>query len=640
MFQSPFSSRQLATLHDTTDIVFVADFFVEDYVGGAELTSEALIQSCDMNIQKIHAKDLTMDLLSQGARKHWIFSNFTSMNPSLIPSIMSNLSYSIVEYDYKFCIYRSIEKHANETGSKCDCHEELHGKMMSAFFHGASTLWFMSEEQEKRYFDRFPFLRGKDSTVLSSVFDNNFFSKVKELREKSADVERKGWIVLGSDSWIKGADDAVRWCEENNKEFEVVWGIPYEELLEKLSKAEGFVYLPRGGDTCPRMVIEAKLLGCELHLNEHVQHASEIWFKDASDIDTLSYLYASRNRFWTAIKSSINYEPTLSGYTTVYNATSMGYPWLATVNSMLEFCHEVVVADGGSDDGTWEQLEKMSSENDKLKIFQRKIDRNSPSFAYESDGKLKAFARSNCTMEYCWQMDADEVLHEDGYKKVFDILRNFPKLVDVVSLPVAEYWGSDKKVRVDINPWKWRLSRNNPTITQGIPSDLLCVDDNGNEYASPGTDSCDYIDSETGERLQHVSFYSQDVHNLRIAALSGNSDALKKYEEWFNDVSNALPVVHHYSWINIPAKIKQYKKHWGSFWKSLYRIDSEDTAENNVMFDKPWSEVTENEIEDLGKRLASEMGGWIFHEKVDFNRYTPHMSLKSSHPKAYLDMKD
>ena len=58
------------------------------------------------------------------------------------------------------------------------------------------------------------------------------------------------------------------------------------------------------------------------------------------------------------------------------------------------------------------------------------------------------------------------------------------------------------------------------------------------------------------------------------------------------------------------------------------------------MFDKPWSEVTENEIEDLGKRLASEMGGWIFHEKVDFNRYTPHMSLKSSHPKAYLDMKD
>ena len=638
MFSSPFESRKNITIYDTTDIIFVADFFVEDYPGGAELTSEALIKSCDMNIQKIHARDLTIDALSVGARKHWIFSNCTTMNPNLIPSIMSNLSYSIVEYDYKFCMYRSIEKHKHETGNECDCHEELHGKMMSAFFHGANTIWWMSEDQQNRYFARFPFLREKENSVLSSVFDDDFFAKVKELREKYANKKRKGWIVLGSESWIKGAQDAEQWCKDNNKEYEVVWGVPYNELLEKLAAAEGFVYLPRGGDTCPRMVIEAKLLGCKLHLNDHVQHAKEIWFKDAEDIDTLSYLYAARNRFWTAIKSSINYQPTLSGYTTVFNATSMNYPWKATVNSMLGFCGEVVVVDGGSNDGTWEELQEMARQNDNLNVYQKTIDRDSPSFAYESDGKLKAFARSKCTMEYCWQMDADEVLHEGGYTKVYDILRNFPKLVDVVSLPVIEYWGSDQKVRVDVNPWKWRLSRNIPTVSQGIPKDLLCVDDDGYEYAKMGTDSCDYINPETGERLQHVSFYSQEVHNVRAAALSGNKEALSQYETWFNNVADNLPCVHHYSWINIPSKIKQYKKHWGTFWKSLYRIDSEDTAENNVMFDKPWSEVTDEEIDQLGEKLASELGGWIFHEKVDFERYIPYVTLKSGHPKAYLDM--
>jgi len=640
MFSSPFQNKPLVILHDTTDVVFVADFFIEDYVGGAELTSEALIKSCDMNIQKIHSKDLNMDLLALGARKHWIFTNFSSMNPNLIPSIMSNLSYSIVEYDYKFCVYRSIEKHEYETNEKCNCHEDLHGKMMSAFFHGAQTIWWMSEEQESRYFERFSFLREKQSTVLSSVFDDSFFVKIKELREKYANSERKGWIVLGSESWIKGAESAEQWCKENGKEYEVVWGLPYPDLLEKLAAAKGFVYLPRGGDTCPRMVIEAKLLGCELQLNEHVQHASEIWFKGATDVDTLSYLYASRDRFWTAIKATINYQPTLSGYTTVYNATSMGYPWKATVNSMLDFCQEVVVADGGSDDGTWETLQELAKQNENLKIYQRIIDRTSPSFAYESDGKLKAFARSHCTLEYCWQMDADEVLHEDGYKKVYDILRNFPKLVDVVSLPVVEYWGSDEKVRVDVNPWKWRLSRNCAEITQGIPGDLLCHDEEGNEYAKQGTDSCDYINAETGERLQHVSFYSQEVHDIRLAALSGDAASLKKYEQWFNNVTDMLPVVHHYSWINIPAKIKQYKKHWGVFWKSLYRIDTEDTADNNVMFNKPWSKVTDNDIEDLGNRLANEMGGWIFHEKVDFNRCIPHITLGSNHPKAYLNMGD
>ena len=51
------------------------------------------------------------------------------------------------------------------------------------------------------------------------------------------------------------------------KDYEAVWGLPYKDLLEKLAQAEGFVYLPQGGDTCPRMTIEARLLDCELILN-------------------------------------------------------------------------------------------------------------------------------------------------------------------------------------------------------------------------------------------------------------------------------------------------------------------------------------------------------------------------------------
>ena len=51
-----------------------------------------------------------------------------------------------------------------------------------------------------------------------------------------------------------------------------------------------------------------------------------------------------------------------------------------------------------------------------------------------------------------------------------------------------------------------------------------------------------------------------------------------------------------------------------------------------MFFGKPWSEVTDQEIEDLSKRLASEMGGWIFHSPVDFNKPTPHLTLKTNHP--------
>ena len=117
-------------------------------------------------------------------------------------------------------------------------------------------------------------------------FNDQFFSSLKILREEFKDLDREGWIVLGSASWIKGAEQAEKWCKDNDKKYEVLWGLPYTETLEKLAKAEGFVYLPQGMDTCPRMVIEAKLLGCKLHLNDYVQHKDEIWFNTEDSFDT------------------------------------------------------------------------------------------------------------------------------------------------------------------------------------------------------------------------------------------------------------------------------------------------------------------------------------------------------------------
>ena len=147
--------------------------------------------------------------------------------------------------------------------------------------------------------------------------------------------------------------------------------VPYEEVLEKMAQAQGFVYLPQGGDTCPRMVIEAKLLGCQLHINDDVQHAKEIWFDTDDPFDTEAYLFAARERFWTSIQTTMNYIPVISGYTTTRNAISQAYPFKQTIQSMLGFCTEVIVVDGGSDDGTWEELQTMSEtqEDARLKSF-------------------------------------------------------------------------------------------------------------------------------------------------------------------------------------------------------------------------------------------------------------------------------
>ena len=100
MFINPFEQvKQEIEVPRDAEIVVVADLFAEDYLGGAELTTEALIKSSPLNIFKVHSKNVTMKTLESGYNKFWIFTNYAQMNLELIPTIVSNLKYSVVEYD-------------------------------------------------------------------------------------------------------------------------------------------------------------------------------------------------------------------------------------------------------------------------------------------------------------------------------------------------------------------------------------------------------------------------------------------------------------------------------------------------------------------------------------------------------------
>lgn len=616
---------------ESADIVWVADAFVEDYKGGAELTSDALLRSCPLEVYKLHSAQVTMEMLQQGFKKFWVFGNYTGLNKTLIPTICANLAYAIVEFDYKYCRYRSPEKHQDIERTPCGCNNEENGMLVSAFMHGAKSLWWMSEKQMEHYFKVFPFLREKiENTVLSSVFDDETFAAIKLLREKYKDTPRKGWVIIGSPSWIKGTEDAKRWCEENGHEADVVWGIPYDQVLERLAQAEGHVFLPPGGDTCPRMVIEAKLLGCKLHLNDNVQHKDEIWFDTDDRFDTEAYLYLARDRFWNGIKADMSFTPSISGYTTTKDCIVQDYPYEQCITSMLGFCDEVVVVDGGSGDGTWERLQELAKTEPRLVVHQQKRDWTLPRFAVY-DGMQKALARSLCTKDMCWQMDSDEVVHENDYERIRKLTKFLPKNLPLLGLPVIEFWGGSDKVRMDITLWKWRLSRNIPHITHGVPRELRRFDEQGELFAAVGTDGCNYVKTNTFETIPMANFYTPDVERVRQAAYS-NPLALQELEKWFGLMVENLPPIYHYSWFNIERKIRTYRDYWSRHWESLYNIKQEDTVENNKFFDKKWSEVTDGDIKELATKLGAELGGWVFHQRVDFTKKVPHMRLGGQPP--------
>jgi glycosyltransferase involved in cell wall biosynthesis len=624
---------------EEADVVFVADLFTDEYSGGAELTTEALFGTSPYKTYKLKSNELTEQLIQQGVNKTWIFFNFSQMNLNLIPMIVANVYYFITEYDYKFCKYRSIELHKKKTNEECNCHNEDYGKFISSFFAGAEKIFWMSDKQKERYQERFPFLTNEKSIRLSSVFsveDLEYIEELQRIRKIPHMVDDK-WAIIGSNSWIKGVEQSKNTLDDflKDKNYDILTGLEYRRLLKTLSMYKGLCFMPLGGDTCPRIVIEAQLLGLELMINKNVQHASEEWAKlDRDDIEL--YLLAGHKRFWDEIERHNNRVVTLSGYTTTKDVINSEYPWKQSIISMLGFCDEVIVADGGSTDGTWEELLKWANQEEKLHVYQHVKNYDDKRFAI-FDGELKANARSHCTKDWCWQQDSDEIVHEDDYIKIKRLSKQLAKPIHLLALPVVEYWGGNDKVRCDVNPWKWRLSRNYDYITHGVPKHLRMIDKEGKLYAKEGTDGCDYIQKDNFDYVPCTHFYTQPAHEARILALNGDEKALAAYENWFEKVINELPGVYHYSWFDLERKIRTYKNYWSRHWQSLYDVKQLDTIENNMFFDKKWSDVTPEDIKILAKKLKENMGGWVFHQKINFEKPTPHLNIMKNQPKVMLE---
>lgn len=316
----------------------------------------------------------------------------------------------------------------------------------------------------------------------------------------------------------------------------------------------------------------------------------------------------------------------ISGYTTSRNSVSLDYSLKECVQSMLQFADEIIVADSTDiEDGTRDLLNDLEKSEKRIKVYHRDLDYSAPNHGI-LDGENKAYARSKCTGDWLFQIDNDEIVHEIDATKVKPLCQQLEgqTQIQVVALPEIEYWGSLKKVRIDVNPWKERLSRNNPNFTHGIPVQARRLKD-GLLY-SAGGDGCNMIDKNSGNSIQITGFMNQQAELLRQVAVR-DFRYVPHFEHWFNDQIEQLPGVHHFSWFSIERKIETYKKYWNKHWQSLF---GETLSDNDMFFDVPWEQVTPEMIKAKAKELRENTGGHVFHQK-----YT---RQKTNHITVYRDI--
>ena len=109
----------------------------------------------------------------------------------------------------------------------------------------------------------------------------------------------------------------------------------------------------------------------------------------------------------------------VSGFTFLRNGQKLGYPFVASIRSILPLVDEFVIALGPCDDDTEKMVRAIG--DPKIRIIpttwneRMRGDYSVGGFVY---GQQKSIALFNCTGDWAFYLEADEVLHENDLPKI------------------------------------------------------------------------------------------------------------------------------------------------------------------------------------------------------------------------------
>ena len=131
----------------------------------------------------------------------------------------------------------------------------------------------------------------------------------------------------------------------------------------------------------------------------------------------------------------------VSGFSFVRNAISNGYPLRESICSLLPLVDEYVIAVGDSDDETLNVIQSVNSP--KIRVVQTTWNEHMTDrgFVY---GQQKMIAQYNCTGDWLFYLEADEVLHEKDLPLIrsrLDAYHNNPK-VEALYFDFLHFYGS------------------------------------------------------------------------------------------------------------------------------------------------------------------------------------------------------
>jgi glycosyl transferase, family 25 len=274
-------------------IIFIADYFVEDCFGGAELVDKVIIEGLEKNayeVTKIKCADLNGEILSKivNDKPNVLIGNFGQLHPQAMNIFATHCRYSIIEHDHKYLQSRNVAIYK-------DCLVPPNEIINREFYANAYNVFCQSDSHAK--------LVSKNLGIKTINLSTSIWSDEDlDIMEKHCSKPKNGkTMVLGSNNPIKNTKVAQSVCEANGIDYDTVGPLPYPELMSKMAEYSEVLFLPTWQESFNRFIVEAKMLGCRVKTNNRNGATSEPWFKDLSGIELINFMRDSKPKFIEAL---------------------------------------------------------------------------------------------------------------------------------------------------------------------------------------------------------------------------------------------------------------------------------------------------------------------------------------------------
>jgi len=250
-------------------IIFIADFFKEQVLGGGELANDELIKRLSEKKYDIVTKrshEVTTSFIEENADKFFIVANFTHLSREAIERLQTT-RYVIYEHDHKYIRTRDPSKYEDYIVP-----EYLF--VNKDFYKNAKSVLCQSKIHAETVSKNL--LLGNIVNLGCSLWSEEVLNHIESLSENK---KEKKISIVKSGNKIKGTLEAVQYCKEKKMNYELISSADYKDFMKQLSQNDTLMFFSHVLESFCRLAVEARMLGCKVITNKNTAAAQEPWFK-------------------------------------------------------------------------------------------------------------------------------------------------------------------------------------------------------------------------------------------------------------------------------------------------------------------------------------------------------------------------